>query len=179
MFFSLLSEIESVSGKLDFTVLYLTYRSLMYRVALKILNNHADAEDAVAAAFKNAFIHQRQITKIVCSETKSLLVIIVRNKAIDIYRRKRHEIPMGDSIEGLMDDVNVDELFPFEMPGDNGLADAIAKLPKLERDIVLLHVDNGLKYREIAEIVGLSAEAVRKRYTRALEQLKKELNDQE
>ena len=175
MFFSLLSEIETISDKLDFTLLYVTYKGMMYRVAMRILQNEHDAEDAVALAFESAFIHQRGIHKIISPETRSLLSIITRNKAIDIYRRNQKEIPTDFTTEGAYEHVIGEDAVPFEMPGDNGLADAIAKLPELERDIVLLHVDNELKYREIAEITGLTAEAVRKRYSRAIKRLEEEL----
>lgn len=45
---------------------------------------------------------------------------------------------------------------------------ALSRLPESLREIVVLHDWQGLKHREIAEIVGTSHDAVRKRYSRAL-----------
>jgi len=45
---------------------------------------------------------------------------------------------------------------------------ALSSLPESLREIVVLHDWQGLKHREIAEIVGTSHDAVRKRYSRAL-----------
>ncbi len=167
MFLILLSEIESLPDKLDFTRLYLTYRNMMLRVAMDVLHNHADAEDAVSEAFKSVFIHSRKIKGINCPETRSLLVITVRNKAIDIYRKNKKQFAseLTDDIPDLS----------FQMPEDNGLANAIAKLSSIERDIVLLRVDNELKFREIAEILNMKPDAVRKRYYRILNKLAEDL----
>ena len=163
MFLILLSEIESLPDKLDFTRLYFTYRKLMFKIAMDVLHNHADAEDAVAEAFKSTFIHSRKIKTIDCPETKSLLVITVRNKAIDIYRKnKRHSA--AELTEDIPD-------LSFKMPEDGGLAESISKLPAIDRDIVLLRVDNELRFREIAEILNMKTDTVRKRYRRALEKL--------
>lgn len=163
MFFVLLSEIESLPDKIDFTRLYFTYRSMMFRIAMSILHNHADAEDAVAEAFKSIFIHSRKIKDIDCPETKSLLVITVRNKAIDIYRKNKRHITR-ELTEDIPD-------LSFKLPEDNGLAYAIATLPAIDRDIVLLRVDNELRFREIAEILNMKTDTVRKRYYRALDKL--------
>ncbi len=168
MFFVLLSEIESLPDKIDFTRLYFTYRSMMFRIAMSILHNHADAEDAVAEAFKSIFIHFGKIKGVDCPETKSLLVITVRNKAIDIYRKNKKQFASE-----LTDDITD---LSFQMPEDNGLADAIAILPAIDRDIVLLRVDNELKFREIAEILNLKPDAVRKRYYRTLNKLAEDMH---
>lgn len=46
-----LQMIESEADKSKFEQLYLKYRSLMLRVAMRILHNEQDAEDAVHQAF--------------------------------------------------------------------------------------------------------------------------------
>jgi RNA polymerase sigma factor (sigma-70 family) len=59
----------------------------------------------------------------------------------------------------------------FKMPEDGGLAESISKLPDIDRDIVLLRADNELRFREIAEIMNMKTDTVRKRYHRVLEKL--------
>ncbi|HMB70187.1 MAG TPA: RNA polymerase sigma factor [bacterium] len=49
--------------------------------------------------------------------------------------------------------------------------DALMKLPDTLREVVILHDWQGLRHREIAEMLETSHAAVRKRYSRALEAL--------
>lgn len=52
------------------------------------------------------------------------------------------------------------------------LEDAIAGLPDGAREVFLLNRMDGLKYREIAELLGISQKAVEKRMHRALVELR-------
>ena len=55
------------------------------------------------------------------------------------------------------------------------LAEAIAELPESMRSVLLLRVYEGRSFEELAELVGRSEVAVRKRYSRALEVLRRRL----
>jgi RNA polymerase sigma-70 factor (ECF subfamily) len=50
-------------------------------------------------------------------------------------------------------------------------------LSKEERTIVVLHMINGLKHREIAEITGLSLSTVLSKYNRSLKKMKNSFVD--
>jgi RNA polymerase sigma-70 factor (ECF subfamily) len=54
---------------------------------------------------------------------------------------------------------------------------ALMKLPEELREIVILHDWQGMKHREIADVVGVTHDAVRKRYSRALAALAKLLEE--
>ena len=49
------------------------------------------------------------------------------------------------------------------------IKDALGKIPYEQRICVVLHYVEGFKYREIAETMGISEEAVRKRVTRGVQ----------
>lgn len=57
------------------------------------------------------------------------------------------------------------------------LVAAIGKLPEASRDVVWLHAVHGLRHEEIADAMGTSAAAVRKRYSRSLALLREELEE--
>lgn len=59
---------------------------------------------------------------------------------------------------------------------DEKLQNAIAKLPDGAREVFLMNRIDDLKYREIAEMLGLSMKAVEKRMSRALAILRKEID---
>jgi RNA polymerase sigma-70 factor (ECF subfamily) len=55
---------------------------------------------------------------------------------------------------------------------------ALSHLPAELREIIVLHDWQGLKHREIADIVGATHDAVRKRYSRALAVLAERLREE-
>ncbi|MBE6947794.1 MAG: hypothetical protein E7454_06060, partial [Ruminococcaceae bacterium] len=83
-----LQMIETSEEKSKFEIVYTQYKDYMYRVAFAILNNPQDAEDAVHYAFVKIAENIKKINEPVCLKTKGFIVTIVRNRAIDVYRKK-------------------------------------------------------------------------------------------
>lgn len=110
-----LQMLETAEDRAAFEQLYLTYRSLMYRIAYGILRNQQDAEDAVHQAFLSMIGGFRKINKIECPKTKAFCVIVVERKSLDLLRIRKRDI---DSYDVERHGVEI------PLPGDNGLADA-------------------------------------------------------
>ena len=64
--------------------LYLTYKSRMYGIAYAILHNREDAEDAVMDAVFSIVKNISLFSSIPRNKTESLIVVIIRNAAINI-----------------------------------------------------------------------------------------------
>jgi RNA polymerase sigma-70 factor (ECF subfamily) len=60
---------------------------------------------------------------------------------------------------------------------DQRLEKALEMLPEAEREVLILNRFQGLKYREIAEVVGVPVGTVRARIYSALERLRKSIKD--
>lgn len=162
-----LQMIESEEDKSKFIELYNQYRYLMFSVANRILKNEYDAEDAVHQAFVSIIDNLNKIGAVDCPETRSYVVIITENKAIDIIRSRKHLAgeELNDAIHGI----------EIPLPGDNGLADAMAKLPARYREVLLLRFDNGYNTKELAKMLGMTQGSVQKLIWRAKDALKKQL----
>ena len=76
-----------IAGEME--KLYLEYRSPMYRVALSVLRDEGLAEDAVQQSFLKMFQNFDKLDLSDCNKTKSFIVILVRNTAIDLYRKRQ------------------------------------------------------------------------------------------
>lgn len=157
-----LQMIETEEDKVKFENLYTEYRDQMYYVAYQILRNEHDAEDAVHQAFVSLIKNLEKISDLKCPKTRSYIVITVERKALDIIRSRK-------KIAGEY----LDELVGVEipLPGDHGLADALAQLPARYREILLLRYECGYSAKEIAEILDLKYDNVRKLIARAKEAL--------
>lgn len=157
--------IETEQERSKFEQIYTDYYGLMYHVAHEILQNHHDTEDAIHQAVLSIIENIKKIAAVRCPETRSYIVIITEHKAIDILRSKRRFV-----------DADFDETFygvHVPLPGDHGLADAMAKLPARYRGILLLHFDNGYSTKELAQSYKMTQSSVQKLLWRAKAALRK------
>ena len=162
-----LQMIETAADRDRFERLYHRYKNQMYYVALRILGDPHDAEDAVHQAFVSLIDNLEKISDIECPKTRAYIVIITERKALDILRgRRKYAAAYEDErLPGL-------EIPP---PGDHGLRDALARLPARYREVLLLRFDCGYSTGELADILGMKRTSVQKLIWRAKEALAGEL----
>lgn len=145
-----------------FETIYQEYRELMFYVAYQILHHQQDAEDAVQCAFIKIAENMKKIADPVCPKTRSYVVIIVENKAIDVLRsRKRHS-----TVE-----FNETCCVSVDHDSDHTLAKCILQLPPRYREVILLKYCHGYSLREIAQIMSISLPAAIKLDQRAKKKL--------
>lgn len=162
-----MSIIETPEERDLFERIYTQYRYLMLHVASKILQNHHDAEDAVHEAFLSIIKNFDKFSDVGSPKTRSLIVLIVERKAIDILRKKHKEN---------LAEINEDILgIEVPAPGDLGVADAIVRLSANHREVLLMRFDIGLTNREIAKLLDITESGVRKLLGRAKRELRSEL----
>lgn len=162
-----LQNIPDKRDKRKFRKLYDKYSRLMYSVAYNILHNGSDAEDAVHEAFVAISKNFSKISSLDANKMRSCIVIIVRNKAIDIYNanRRRSTLLLDEAYMGAAaSDVDI-----------SPLAEAMLRLPEKYRSVIMLKYDNGFKSKEIAQMLGMSDGMVRQTLMKARELLRAEL----
>ncbi|MBN1815323.1 MAG: RNA polymerase sigma factor [Anaerolineae bacterium] len=131
-----------------------------------LLPTEQDAEDVTQDVFIAAI---RGIERYhACAQFKTWLFAILRHKAADFYRsrgRQVETVPLGDDAEGL-DGIEEQALVRL----------AIQRLPLHYQDVLFLRFGEGLMFHEIAGELGLSLEAVKSRYRRAMKAFKELLD---
>ena len=158
-----LAMLDGEEDKNKFELLYVTYRKLMFYVANRILNDERLAEDAVHQAFLKILENFDKVGEISCHKTRSYVVIIVRNAAINMYNsRKRHPtVPIEEAVFCAAGDLS-------ELTENlDSLAKAVLKLPAIYKDARKLKYVQEFSNAEIAGMLGISEAAVRKRLERA------------
>jgi RNA polymerase sigma-70 factor, ECF subfamily len=165
-----------------FDELFRRHRGVAFRVAYRLLGHEADALDAVQDGFIKVLTHLDRFHG--RSSFKTWLLRIVSNAALDIGRQRKRAIRFPQ----MLGDDSTDRFGPGELPAaDEELtrADlrtkidaALARLPENQRQTFVLHVDGGLAYREIAEVLGISIGTVMSRLYYARQKLKPLLADQ-
>lgn len=163
-----LQMLDSEEEQSRFARLYLLYRDLMFRAAMRLLHNEPDAEDAVHQAFVSVLRHFSKIHKIDCPKTKAYVVVIAERKAIDMLRaRKRFTDEDPDEME--------DAAVP--PPGDGGLADAMAGLPRRYREALILRYLHGYSTAELASLWNMKQGSVQKLLWRAKQLLRERMEE--
>ena len=145
-------------------VLYEQLGRQIYALALTILNNRADAEDAMQDTFLKVARHAASFDE--KGNARAWVMAIARNAALDIQTQRLRSVPVEESPAIVAEE--------GDFTAECELKDLLSSLPDLERQIVLLKAAEGFRYAEIGETLGLTAEAVRKKYKRALQKLKSE-----
>lgn len=163
--FIYLQMLDSPADQSKFEQLYDAYCGLLYHIAYQILGNQQDAEDAVHSAFVKAAEHIDKFSEPVCPKSRSLIVIIVKNKSIDLLRhRKRHEtLTLNEDLV----------LSPQRAETNDQLAQCILKLPERYQEVILLKYRHGYSLREISSIMDISPSAATKLEQRAKKKLEK------
>ncbi len=133
----------------------------MYRYALGVLRNTADAEDAVGEAVLRAYEHLGQLKDVTCFRAwvMSILVNVTRTM---MTKKGRVEWP-GDM-----------EL--YEKGGQQEgkeLWYLVMELSREFRDVVILYYYDGFRVKEIARMLKVSEGTVKSRLNRAREKLKR------
>jgi len=171
-----LAVIDTEQDKNKFEILYTTYRKLMFYIANRILKDQYLAEDAIHQAFLKIIENFDKIEDVHCHKTRSYIVIIVRNNAINMYnRRKRNTTIPLEQMEFCISDETYSRSEDLDY-----LTKAVMKLPVIYKEVLTLKYVQALSNAEIAQTLGISEATVRKRLERARhklqESLKKEIN---
>jgi len=166
---------ERVEAEPDLTALVRDYSGLLYRVALSILRNSAEAEDVVQDVFVRVLQHKGKLSGVV--EVRPWLVRIAWNLSLDRRRRVRPE---------QMDEVFAAGLVSLDAPADEVLEEgrrmkqvlaSIERLRKSEREALLLSAMEELSTAEIGAVMGRSEASVRSLLFRARTRLKERLGE--
>jgi len=151
------------AGEVDaFAEIIEHYQAAIIRYLYRLTGDYEMAKDLAQDTFIRAY---KGILKTDAELSfKAWLYRIATNNARQHRRRKRllSFIPFNLKEQDIPDSVNQADC-PGEMLAIN---EALLKIPEEQRTCLVLHFVEGFKYREIAETLDCSEEAVRKRVAR-------------
>lgn len=160
-----------------FCRIYRKYGDYLLALAAALLQDVSAAEDVVHDVFCK-FIESREKFKLDGS-LKSFLATCVVNLARDKLRARRLQ-PCGldEAAETALDTTGPDHNAIFGEQARQ-LNHAIALLSYEQREVIILHLRGGMKFREIADLQEISINTAKSRYRYGLEKLRELLSDKE
>lgn len=152
MFAYFLEILEREEDRRAFTTLYEENHIRMEQVAMRILKDQADAEDALQNAFLQIIRHFEEIYKIPCDKLPFWCISIVKNEALTILRKKKRLVFLGDL-------PNM-EIAAEAVTNYTDLVQLFVKLPDTYRAVLEMKLLLGYSEKEIAQRLGISPSAV-------------------
>ena len=145
-----------------FEQVYDTYGPSLYRFCLLQMKNPADAEDVLQEVFCKRLYQAPDFAT--PEHERRWLFRVALNQCRDEWKRSRRtELPL--EVARHM------SLTPEEL----GLLEQVAALPEKLRTVIHLHYYEGYDVREIAQLLGVTASAVKMRMKRGREALRESL----
>lgn len=172
--------IQDEGKRLKTEELYYTYRNLMYKISYEILQDEHLAEDAISESFIRIIKNLHKIGEVDCPKTRNFLVIICRNVSKNMYnsRKKTNEC---DYLDEMAEDKKVTDPAEIVINKESveKLSKVISSLDEKYKDVFILSRVYNISPQDIAGMLGITVENVRKRLQRAKEKILEEYNKEE
>jgi len=161
-----------------FSELYGRYRDRVYGFAYRMVGVQAVAEDVIQETFLVLIEHPERYRP----ERASMLTFlcaIARNQIMYYLRQHRRDVESDFESAGKVEVPcepgrdPLQELLEEELAGEVNLA--IAELPPLQREVIVLREFQDLSYAEIATVIGVEVSVVKVRLHRARQSLARRL----
>ena len=162
-----LAMLETETDRQKFTRLYEAYEKKIYAVALSILGNPTQAEDAAQQTWYQLLRRWERVRALSWEEVGGYAVTAAKNAAIDLLRAESRTVPFPDAWDP-----------PARADGESGyryLVSLILALPEGYRRILELKCVEEQSNREIARRLHLNESTVASRVMRGRAMLRQRL----
>jgi RNA polymerase sigma-70 factor, ECF subfamily len=161
-----------------FEVLMRRHNERIYRAARAILRDESEAEDVMQEAYVNAYTHLAQFDG--RAKFSTWLTKIAVYEALARARRRGRYASLDDpTLETLMPTTSSPDPEHRAFGRELGalIESAVDKLGDGYREVFMLRQVEGLSTAETADVLGLSEDAVKTRFSRARHSLQQDLLD--
>ncbi len=155
--------------------LYKRLKLPMLKTAVVLTQNTAAAEDIVQDIFMHLVKNKKSLGHI--RKIRSYLFTAVANRARNYYRENAKQ--PGRLDERTATDSRTPDRWLIKNEQLTRLAELMNQLNYDQREVVLLHIEGGLKFRQIAEIQNISVNTATSRYRYGIEKLRCLFNEDE
>lgn len=164
--------------KVSFRNDVLPLKNQLYRLALRITLNSAEAEDIVQDTMMKVWNRRERWDEIESME--AFCLTICRNLALDRMRKAENQ---NDSLDKTMEQQPDRASSPYEQAVSQDriqlVREIINTLPEKQRSCVQLRDIEGKAYKEIAEILSITEEQVKVNIFRARQTIKQKFQNLE
>ena len=162
---------------LAFDRVYELYSHKLFSFIFKILKNEAEADDIVQEVFVKIWESRYKLEDY--KLLNSYIFTIAYNHSIDLIRKRINNTKYLEHLKNsAVVSVTPTIVSQIEFNELNTHAEKlIANLPERQKQVYILHRENGLTYPEIAEQLGISKNTVENHMVKALKYLRENMDN--
>lgn len=161
-------------NELDLEILVKRHLNEVYNFIYRLVGDETLASDLTQETWIKVWRHLKRYDS--TQPFKPWLFKIAKNTTLDFWR-KRQELPFStldqleegyEFAETIADESELPDQLLSRAEVKAELKAALAALPALDREIILLHQADDLTFNQIGEIFGQSLNTIKSRYRRAM-----------
>jgi RNA polymerase sigma factor (sigma-70 family) len=146
---------------MDLTSLYQTYSADVFRFALYLSGNRAEAEDITAETFVRVWTSSEPVR---VATVKGYLFTVARNLFLQQRRRESRRADLDNNLP----DPGADAHWAAERRAEwEAVVAGLSALREMDRAALLMSALDGTPYDEISRVLGISLSAVKSKIHRA------------
>jgi RNA polymerase sigma-70 factor (ECF subfamily) len=160
----------------DFKTIYDECMQMLFKISYRIVNDEEAAEDLVHDSLIKA--NEKCLVFPSLNDCKYWLIRVVKNASLNYVKRKDRERKAYEKV--LYEDHRKSESGEIDLLKADAMKkakEALNKLPKNLREVLILKEYGDLNYKEIGKVLGITEGNVKVRVFRAREQLLKLLGE--
>ncbi len=139
------------------------YYDEIYRFCLYLTGRETDSYDIVQEVFLK-FI--RHVDSYRYQNLKGYLLMIARNSCYDYFRHKKETVDIEEMEEAGKEDEGI-----LQVEDEMLLQQALTRISPEQREVIILRIQEGFQYSEIAAILGCNLSTVKSRYFQGIRKL--------
>jgi RNA polymerase sigma-70 factor (ECF subfamily) len=156
--------------------IYEKYKDDLLALAISLSNDRAAAEDALHDVFVSFARYGRNLR--LRTSLKSYLSSCIANRVRNLNRAKANCPEQLDREETIDADCDGPDRRVMSAELCQRIEWAMAQLPYPQREVIILHLQGGMRFRAIAESQSVSVNTVQSRYRYGLDKLRSLLKDE-
>jgi RNA polymerase sigma-70 factor (family 1) len=166
----------ALGNEIAFRTLYNHYRSKVLTIAGKLLSAETEVLDVLQEVFVKIWVHRHKLPEV--DNFNAYLNTITRNHLYNILRRQAYEQAMLDELAAPAGNAAITQQDALDIKAlKQLLLKSIQSLPPQQQRVFELSKLEGLKQEEIAALLQISRETVKKHLAEAMRNLRAALGN--
>ncbi len=164
----LLDLIEEECDQILFAKIYKDYQKQMWHIAVKYLKNNELAEDTMQNVFLRIARNIKTLRDLKPEQVRCYVFVATRHGALDTLKiEKRHQFCDIDSLYDVSDKLSEDNI--ENKISQSYIVDIIERIPTKYKEVMYMRFLLGVSYKDMAKILGITANNARQRVLRGRE----------
>jgi RNA polymerase sigma-70 factor (ECF subfamily) len=156
--------------------IYEKYKNDLLALAIALSRDRTAAEDVLHDVFVSFAQYAEKLQ--LRTSLKSYLSSCIANRVRNMNREKSQRILQINNAETIGSDCDGPQRLAISAEQSERIEMAMAELPYQQQEVIILHLQSGMRFKAIAESQGVSINTIQSRYRYGLDKLRSLLNSE-